>query len=267
MLSPYRFIFFLERIRKIVHNSALSLTKKNNMKFAIDSNHREFFQKNKAIEFEGLLSEEHLLEMRKHIESVLCARMGISPQKLSKESSENIFMAGRDLWRDDTTLRKLMTRRQLAEIASELVEQRPIKLGYDQYFHSSLTQNQFVKSKKTPYEVMQTQPSNLTDLSSIRGVLCGLMICMESPTDTFHKDDLSLFCNKPGNGVFFAPDAVIDFTEFNDKPGYSYLLIVYGESSIYYILQDNDLLTHQYKHIGYIYGDKLTEKTHPTIIR
>ena len=66
------------------------------------------------------------------VDQVLSERLKTSQAQLRFISPEMLFLQGRDLWRSSPSLHKLAAQVRFAEIASELIEKKPLRLGYDQ---------------------------------------------------------------------------------------------------------------------------------------
>jgi hypothetical protein len=220
------------------------------MKYAVDVEHREYFQNNKLIEFDNLLSEEQVVEIQKAINETLLKRLGVSLAQFKNESSKNIFMAGHDLWRSSDEIKKLITQRKLAEYAAELTFQKHLRLGYDQ-----LIFEKFFEDLMHP---------NLQEISSIQGVVCGLMICLSS-SDT-EQPSTSVFSSKSGNGIYFSSEFPIDFAALGNMKN-QYLLIAYTSFTSVYVAQRLDPNANYLKKLGYNLGDKLRVKHHPIVFK
>jgi hypothetical protein len=234
------------------------------MKFAVDSNHRDYFHKNQAIEFDALLTEKQVKLLASHIKLALSARLNSN----NSISPENNFLAGRDLFRLDPIIRKIVIQKHLAEIASELIDQKPLRLGYDQFIPFPPTQ-QILDHHQSPYCHLLNSTPTLQEMSSLQGVLCGLLICIEAKVkfDDHPEEERTFFSRKAGNGVFYHPNAKLNFADLVKSPGCSYLLVVYVHSTTVYILNTLDPNTYLLKNYGYSLGDKLTDKLNPIIIR
>jgi len=239
------------------------------MKFAVDSNHRDYFQKNQAIEFDSLLDGKQLNIIENHIKKALAIRLGNTKDKTDSFLSENLFMAGRDLFREDPAIRKMISQKHFAEIAFELIQQKPLRLGYDQFFPSPPMQ-QILDHHQSPYcHLLKSRPS-LQEMSSLQGVLCGLMICIRAElteNDNTIQEGTTIFSRKAGNGVFFSSSAAVNFADLIKCTDCSYLLVVYVHSSAVYILNTLDPNVYALKEYGYSLGDKLTDKLNPIILR
>ena len=68
------------------------------MKFALDTNHLEFFEKNQYIEFASLLTENEIKEVQIHLDEALWQRAHL-PKKRGSLTAENLFMLGHDVSR------------------------------------------------------------------------------------------------------------------------------------------------------------------------
>lgn len=237
------------------------------MKLTIAAEHRDFFRKNGLIEFEGLLRENQLKDISASIDNTLCQRLCVPKEKIISASSEKLFMTGRDLWRDDPLLKKYFLQPSFAAIASELIELSPIRIGYDQFFIQK-TSFPFLTG---PYKELTSKTRTLKEISSLDGVVCGLMLCIsassDTPSETTSIKTPRLFSHIPGHGVFFRPDFHINFEELLQGTSSKYILIVYAKASTLYILQPEDPHAHALKLLGYGIGDKLSDKLNPILFR
>lgn len=220
------------------------------MKFTIDYNHRDYFQKNGAIQFEELLSEEQAAKLLKHANTVLSNRL-----KTPFSTPENLFFAGRDLYKSDPEISKIVSQKGFAEIAYELLHKKPIRLGYDQFIPSG-SKSYFASAQLS-----------LQQLGSLQGVIGGLILCIKAPDSTHQESKTLAFPAKVGHGTFLSAEATIDFSELSKYSGSSYLLIVYASESSVFILNETDPFAIAMKNYGYSLGDKLKDKINPIVFR
>ncbi len=168
-------------------------------------------------------------------------------------------------------MKKIILSRSLSGIASELVEQKPLRFGYDSFF-PAVTKTPGRNSYET---FLQTTPT-LQEMSCIQGVLCGAMLCLSGNdvvevTDSQELDNdtdvvtTSIFSKIPGNAVFFAPDWPLPLHEIFQNPGFTYLLIVYTKDNAVYLAEQGDPHLHNFKRLGYNFGDRLKEPLHPIV--
>lgn len=229
-------------------------------KFALAREHHLYFEKQQFIELEGVLPLEQLQQLRSSIDQTLA----LSKKELWHTSSKTLFEKGRDLWRKSDLVKKIALDKQFAKMASELTGEKFIRLGYDQFLSpESLT----VTTRKTlnPKQALLTGSElTLESVSSIKGVLCGLLICLNSSPQ---EVTTSLFPMTAGNIVYFSFQTKIDFTELFKREGQEFILLVYvGKKSIY-IHNEGDPNLHAFKELGYVFGDKLSDQLNPVLYR
>lgn len=227
------------------------------MRFASASEHRDFFRKQHLIEFEDLLSEAQLKLLLAAIDSTLASRLKTYSKKAMQLSAMDLFMAGRDLWRSSEAIKRVVLAKQLAEMVFDLMEIKPLRLGYDQLIAVNSLEDQ---------SLVGLEPKSLQAMSCLQGVLCGIMLCLSSSANS-DSPQTSLFPNKAGNAVFFSAEVEIDFKLLNQHLGQRYLLIAYTQPTALYVSNPCDPNVHSLKSLGYNFGDKLTDKLHPIVYR
>ncbi|MFT4552464.1 MAG: hypothetical protein ACI9S8_001089 [Chlamydiales bacterium] len=240
------------------------------MRFALHKDHRNFFQSNGCIEFEGLLSEKELSELNPAIDSVLVKRLGTTVEKLERFPFEQTYLSGRDVSRENELIKQSVCKSRLAEIASQLSGIKPLRLAYDQTLFSGYRDSLKDPSKDTPFGRMVGEDSFiLSDVSGFQGELCGLMLCLSDPIVESKEENTelekSIFSNSAGSGVFFNQEALVSYAPILQIPYQRYLLIVYAEKRLFYALREGDPNTHELKKSGYGFGDKLHGSDHPIV--
>lgn len=136
----------------------------------------------------------------------------------------------RDLWRSQEEVKRFALRKNWAQLVSDLTEVPRVRLAFDQFFPITSP----ISEKK------------LTDISCIEGLLAALII---------HLDE----GETSGNGTFILPDQTISLKEGN------YYVIAYCYKDATYTYNPDDPFTYELKHMGYIYGSELTDRTNPTV--
>lgn len=247
------------------------------MKFSVASEHRNYFQNKQAIEFENLLNPDQVHQLVAAIESVISERLEVRPGQIKRQLPNALYMAGHDLWRANDYIKRIDTQLRLAEIASELVEKKKLRLGYDQYF--PFPKRQLPGETVDRYTSLLLNQPTLQEISCLNGLLCGLMLCLvdvdegkselspEPPQSNDLFPPINLFSKKAGHGVYFSPEARIDFRQFAHHPEQNYLMIVYTQPMSQYILTEADPHTHTLKSLGLVFGDKLPDKLNPIVCR
>lgn len=240
------------------------------MKFATAKEHRDYFQKQGWIEFEDLLSNDQLILANQAIDQVLAARLSVPQDRLHLSSSEKFYLQGRDLWRSNLILRKLVTHTRFAEIAAELIEKKPLRLGYDQLFPAR-QQKPFSPESSQIYSNFLEKTLSLEMMSCLSEIACGLVLTFNEKQESFSENHLmegaNVFSNHAGNIIFFKPDLLINWNYLYAHLGQRFYLIVYTYPSAHYQLQSQDPHTHALKRLGYIFNDKLNDHLHPIIYR
>lgn len=239
------------------------------MKFITSNEQQKNFQKNRAIEFEDFLSLKQIDQIKEWIDISIAERIHIPAHYLEMQSAANLFHSSRDLWRSNIHLQKLILQKNWAEIASELTSKTLLRIAFDQLLIPDLN-----PEKTTPFsQLLQQETTTLEEFSTIQGVTCGLMICLESEKNSKEEtvensqEYHSIFPSQPGNAIYFLPNASIDFTKFCRERTGRFLLIVYAQQKSNYIYQPKDPNTHFLKQLGYVFGDPLKETLHPFIYR
>jgi hypothetical protein len=215
------------------------------MKFALASEHRDFFAKNSFVEFEGLLSLEEVENLKTHIDAVLAKRLKTTD--LERKSAQELFLAGRDLWREDPVIKKQVTSPRLAEITSSLFKKRPLRLGYDQSWRTgAVTGPPFLEN------------FTLQQISCLQTITGGVLLQLSSSPQTSFP-----LSHKPGSAVFLGPKFILDFSTLFQTPHLHLLLIVYCGENTFYSCEKKDPNTHALKKLGYVFGDLLRNDRHP----
>lgn len=228
------------------------------MKLATDKAHRDYFYKNGNIEFDSIFNPAQVNEMNEAIDTILCKSLATQPKKLSTKDAGQLFREGRDLWRKDESIQKLLLNKRLAEIAVELMEVRSLRMGYDQLL---LTESKSVMSDpKDPYHQFLLQTGTLQERSCLTPVICGLMICLKP---ALAGEPNPLFSNTAGNVVFFKGDLPLDLSFLTYAEEGRYLLLSLVDPRTVYILNEKDPQTHALKRLGLVFGDRLTDKLNP----
>lgn len=242
------------------------------MKFAVLGEHRHFFRQNQALEVEEVLTANQLEELKSQIEKVLEIRLKAKPERAFLELPKSIFKVARDFSRENEILKKLILNKKFAEIATELIENKSLRYGFDQLYLN--VPDHFDGDEVNPYKELAQSPVTLQETTCLQDVQCGLMICLEGSEDVKTSDEevekpetISIFSKKPGSAVFFTPEKLIDYSELISNQTARYLMIVYTHPKSIYYLQENDPQTHALKGLGYVFGDRLNDKLNPIVSR
>lgn len=231
------------------------------MNFTVIREHREFFKKHHWIECDGVISKTELKRFTDAIPSIISERSKSWDSASEPKAEKKEFVLGHDIWRGSVNLKKTILSRSLAGIAGELIEEKPLRFGYDTLFPPVSN-----RPEKNVYEsFLQTSPT-LQEMSAIQGVLCGAMVCISGNNEvTEESAGSTIFSKTPGNVVFFSPDWSLPLNEIYQNPSCLYLLIVYVKANAIYLAQKGDPHLHEFKRLGYNFGDRLREPIHPIV--
>jgi hypothetical protein len=152
---------------------------------------------------------------------------------------------GRDLWRSEPLVAKVAKRRRLALIGAELMDTYPLRLAFTDLIEP----------------VLEDEPLSVTKRNSIQGLSCALIIRLSED-----GEGSEVFPQKKGGGIFVHAKAPISLACEKCLPS-SYLLVAYCSKHPVYILNERDPHTHDLKALGYGFGDRLRDETHPTLVK
>lgn len=251
------------------------------MKYALLKEHHDYFNANQAIEFEELLSPKQLSKLNAGLNQILSLRLKHPSIYNIKDKAERLFMAGRDLWRDDQDVKNIICHKDLAFIASSLIAIPSLRIAYDQFIAASDISISVVDSMEfTTYSHLFTQNYLLSEISSISNLLCGVVIALTDNPALANKEEnktsleeqmvspkpLSLFPEKSGNGVFFSSKFPLHLPKLRLQSGQHFLLIAYAHPISLYIHNEKDPHNHALKRFDYQLGSRLSSQYHPILI-
>ncbi len=233
------------------------------MKFALDKAHRDFFKKEGWIEFTACIPKNKIVQLSQSIQS-----LDQSDKTRSHPSPNELFFKGRDLWRSHPSIRKFVMQPYLAEIAAELVEKRPLRLGYDQLLPVVKPSN----FNFDAYTNWLDREASLESVSCLREIACGIILNLNASelanTNIASSADIDFFSKALGNATFVHPKLPIKWRNlYKQVAGSSFYLIVYTGYSAQYYLQPDDPHTYALKRIGYGVNDTLNDRLNPIVLR
>ncbi|ADI37628.1 putative uncharacterized protein [Waddlia chondrophila 2032/99] len=191
------------------------------MKISVDLKQREVYLEEGALLLEEILTSDQQEKIFKEIEMVQST-------------------SGRDLWRKNHRLRQLPVLRPVVNVASQLLGENLIRLGYDQYLpHLNGIWMDWVHGK-----------ASLRDLGSYRGEVCSVLLPLTGR----------------GDALYVRPEWKLDLAEWVDtaKPHY---LVLYSTLKAQYTLNKKDPAAAEMVRLGYNNGDRLREEINPVVHR
>lgn len=215
------------------------------MRFFLTDDQKEFFQKHRFLEIEGLLPLAKLIQIEKLSEETLTKRLG------SKNSPLEIFLQGYDLWRDNKELKEILHKRSFIKIIADLFNTFPLRIAFDQYLKAS--------SLAPPIQATWA----LEELSCIKPLAGSVLIPL-----SFSKPLKSHFPfpQKIGNILCLAPDYPIPWPLLFALEDLKLLLVSFAPEKALYQAEIRDPHQHALKKWGYVFGDNLHHQHHPLLI-
>lgn len=220
------------------------------MHFAITGEHRHFFSQNGWLICEGLLSGKVQAKLAQSLKAILSNKVQSVPFGL-QSMGEQAYSEGRDLWRASDMVKKVVLDRSLAEIMAELIDERSLRLGYDQLIPA------FVPQALTNLSLHET--------TAIQGVVGGVILCIQGADAGGADSGLGELLANAGQAIFFGPHLPLPFERLACHHGAHYLMVVYVNGRAVYRHEGRDTHPYALKQLGYHYGDKLLERLHPTV--
>jgi hypothetical protein len=229
------------------------------MRLAIDSQHLYYFNTQHYVSFEELVSKQEMTRLVQEITLTINERLSV---KLAQKN-QDIFPL-RDLWRENEYLQRFVRKKSLLHVLSQLTEERKISLGYDLVLGKR--QSLFPNEKFTDFS-LPSYPGKQTlqQVSSCQEVLGGILVFCGNKEDgikvALSENEEEI---KPGQFVFLHKECEIDFVSLMNQE--SVYLLVFGKPPLVYIHNAQDPYHYSWRDLGYEFGDRLKDKTHPQIL-
>lgn len=226
------------------------------MRFSLPDSYFEFFLKHQILEIEDLLSINEADQLCLKAEALILKRLSQKPLDLA--SNLELWKAGKNLWKDDPVIKKILFRLQFGEMSHFLFKKRPIRLAYAQTLFTENTE-----------DCLFSQNETLPDICCIGPLLGGALLCLRpienQETETHLLPNLAL--TKKGRVFFFSDKYPIPFPELFKQKGLRTIILYFSPGKVRYKLEPKDPLTHALKKEGYAFGDLLKEETCPYLYR
>ncbi len=222
------------------------------MRRVVTSKQISFFQENGYIEFEKVLSTEESKITRASIKRFFSK--DLHPEKFITSPISFFIEKGRDLFLQDSYLKKITLRRSLAEIAATLSQNKALRFGFEQVFY---TNGQVYPPFKDPF-----YPNELFSIQKLEVLLCIRL--------SFSKQDTKeegILPKEQGNGVFLSPEFPLDLAPLFATSSQYFLLIGYAGKEARFAEKEKDPLSSHLKKLGYAAGDLLKEPSHPIVFQ
>lgn len=231
------------------------------MKIAVSSEQKRFFERHQIIELEGLLSPQAFANLKQAVFATLALRLNTEESKLNRNSAQQLFCAGRDIWRTHAEVRKIITSSSIGELLYDLMDSRPIRLAYDQVLPCQRIV-QLDAAEPAHYAELTKYNTTMEEISSIQGVLGAIIFCIDGPYAAVDG-----WPSQPGNALVVTGKAILSLSSLQAVSGGIYYAVVYARDKALYIQSSSDPLTYSFKQVGYNPGDRLQDKYNPVTYR
>ncbi len=226
------------------------------MRFSLPDSYFDFLLKHQILEIEDLMTAQEAETLCEKTESLLVSRLHQKPLCIS--SNLELWKAGKNLWKEDPEIKKILFHLQLGEISHFLFKKRPIRLAYTQTF--------FTENKK---DAVFSSSEILNNISCVNPLLGGVLLCLRSSDNQESITPLipDLKATKKGRAFFFSEQYPIPFPELFQQKGLRMILIAFAPGRLRYKLEPKDIHTHDFKKVGYGFGDLIKEELCPYLYR
>lgn len=217
------------------------------MRFATHLDHKKFFYKNRHIAFLEILSEKEILSLKKGADLLLSQRCKCAETALIKKPTHDLFLQGRDFWREDPSCKKIALHPNLANISASLVGAHSLRMGYDHYLSKGV-------------DALHLESCSLQEISSISKIVGGMLFRLSGESS---ENESFPTPKKPGDAIFYHPDFLMDWKELFGQIGNSFYLVIYAEEEARYVPTEKDPLPYFLKKAGYMQGEFLKNNLNP----
>ena len=225
------------------------------MRFSLPDSYFEFFLRHQILEIENLMTSQDAETLCEKTEALLLKHLHQKPLNLA--SNLELWKAGKDLWKEDPEIKKILFRLQLGELSHVLVTQRPIRLAY--------TQGLFTGDKQ---DSLFSETENVQNISCMGPLLGGVLLCLDTPSE---QEEVQLLPDlktlAKARAFFFSGEYAIPFAELFKQKRLKMILLCFAPGKIRYKLEPKDPHTHELKKSGYGFGDLLKEEICPYLYR
>lgn len=223
------------------------------MRFAIRNQHKRIYQDDRMIEFGGFLTAKQCKDLKAAIHASMAIRLKVDPRVPAKLPPRDIYMAGRDLYRDTAAVKNLATSQNMAQILGDLLGMKNFFLAFDQFL---------IADSSIPF---LPKKNSIEDVCCFKNLACTLIIRLsESKADTM--DALSEpFAGWPTEqGSVYVVEGNWPLAGLARDSG-EYLMLVYGTERCVYRENKDDAHSNSYKHVLYQNYEPLAAHKNPLL--
>lgn len=203
----------------------------------------DFFRSHHCLEIQNLVLPSHL----EALESLT--------SDISGESNGELWLDGKKKAQSNIDLLKILHKMALGEIAHQIFQKRPLRLGSAQFL--------LTKSYSDP---LFKEPQTIEKINALTPILGGASICIRSS----HKQSSEipqLDLQTPGHIIFFNETYPLDFEKLLSQEHLTLLIVCFVPRYVRYKYTALDPIVHHLKKEGFAFGDLLPETICPYLYR
>lgn len=234
------------------------------MKLTTAKEHRDFFHRHHWLEVESIYTPDECASLNAQLVAALAEKMRLPPSLLPALPSNDLFLAGRDFWRDHPDMRRLAFDAQLSSLFSELTDLTIFRIGADQLL-PTLPPASRIRNEPSQYAAWLSS-GNLGTMFSLQGAVGGVLVNIATPSVS-HADTEVPFPKNIGNALFFDAHVMPLWSLLEQCPFPGAYLLVYCDVRARYKIAPTDPHAYHLKHQGYSLNDLLNDKLNPIVMR
>jgi len=219
------------------------------VKISLSGDQLLFFDRYGYLELDGFFSEQNALELLENVENKVYTK---AHSIRGVVEDENPFPKyGHNLALSSEVIQKRLCSPSMGKILYSMTKACPMRYGFDQVLFDSYP----------------PKGTTLNEISSFSSVLIGAVISLENTEGSVETQEdpfvLKKLPTSLGSICFVSPKTVWEVQNISGRC----LLVVYCGPNPIYIHQEKDPYTHAFKEYGYVFGDRLLDKTNPIVSR
>jgi len=235
------------------------------MRYCIDHEETNCFERNGFVLLKELLSPKKIQKLLSSFHNIFQEQKdSIESQKREAREGIDTSFYGRDVAIQSPEVRKILFSKEIGQIACHLSLKKKLRYGGDWLWQGN----------HMPW-IMGAEDSTLSSSFCINPIVLACLIALtdlnqgESHVEGKESPNESLYLpEKAGDALYFSSNLNFPWLSLQKKEtNQKFLLFVYAEEGVAYMLNPLDPHTHYLKRLGYVFGDRLKETTHPHIVR
>jgi len=227
------------------------------MRYCLDHEETICFEKKGYVLLQELLPQG---KVQRLLSCVSCAfqenRESFESQKREAGDMSLSSFYARDVALFSSEVRKVLFSKSLGQIASQLAKKKTVRYGGDWLWKGDIV----------PWG-QKTESGDLSSCFCVKPLALACLFALSDRESGAVQNDPFL-PEKAGDALLFSPQLIYPWRSLGgqDKTQ-KFLLFLYAEKEALYTFNPLDPHTHALKRMGYVFGDRLKETTHPHLVR